>query len=98
MENKIKEEFEKRLDVVCGKENDYERFFAIWQVALEYREEEVKELKGMIESAVFVYEEQLKRMAAKLNDAMKIIEEVAYEYNNEAHKDLIERAHNFLQG
>jgi hypothetical protein len=98
MENKIKEEFEKRIGVVINKENDYERFFAIWQVALEYREEEIKELKGMLESAVFVYEEQLKRMASKLNDAVKIIEEVAYDYNNEAHKDLIERAHNFLQG
>lgn len=42
MNDKDKEAFEKSLDVVCNKENDYERFYAVWQAACEYMRDEFK--------------------------------------------------------
>ncbi len=47
MNDKDKEAFEKSLDVVCDKENDYQRFYAVWQTACEYKE--IETVKWVIE-------------------------------------------------
>jgi hypothetical protein len=60
-----KKEFEKHISVVSGKENDYERFFAIWKAACKYKQKEIDDLKSMIKSAVLVYEEQLEKYRGK---------------------------------
>lgn len=69
-----KEEFEKRLDVIVNKENDYERFFAIWQVAVEYKQQEIDELKDKCSDLIYA-ENCIERLK---NENNRLEEEIRY--------------------
>jgi len=46
MSDNDKQAFESHINVVCNKENDYEKFYAIWQAACEYKQKEIDELEA----------------------------------------------------
>lgn len=96
MENRDKEEFEKRIDVVCNKENDYERFFAIWQVAVEYKQQEIDELKDKFRAERFDVLYMDKQCAELKEQISKLKKEIEYlrRYGN---KDCLAMADEALQ-
>ena len=75
MNEQDKEAFESHLEVICNKENDYERFFAIWQAACEYKQKEIDEWKEAAKSEAQLVNE-LQEQNKKLKKEIEYLKEI----------------------